>query len=110
MITKGLGITAKEPRRWKSYRRNRLFFILLILGWIPAVRILDLLHRQLGLPLQIAIVGAIAWIIAIVAQGWRLAIWPCPNCGRSIRGFMPFLPQRCRSCGFPVESQQPQSK
>lgn len=87
-----------ELLTWKSYRRTRLILLALFIGWIPIISIANHLQARFHLSLAFPVLIAIVWIAAIYVQGWRLASWPCPYCGKSFRGLLPFLPKRCRNC------------
>jgi hypothetical protein len=86
---------------WRAYRRAKLILLILFLGWIPVLRIANEIHTRFHLSLVVPIVTAIVWIVAICFEGWRIALWPCPNCGKSFRGLLPFLPKKCRNCRYP---------
>jgi len=94
--TFGLGDTS---RYWRSYRLHRIALVVLFLGWIPAASLVDFLQRRLRLPVAIEYVMIILWLGAMTILGFRMALWACPNCGRTFRGLLPFLPRRCRHCG-----------
>jgi hypothetical protein len=67
---------------WQRYKRHRLFLIFLLLCWIPIIRIASLLQTHLHLPSLFAVVFAILWLALIFVEGWHVALWPCPTCGR----------------------------
>lgn len=100
MLTDGaLGNDERAIRAWGSYRRNRLALFVLFLGWVPVGYILNLTQERLHLPLAVVEVPMFLWLAAIIIEGSRLAVWPCPNCGHSFRGLLPFLPKSCKNCG-----------
>ena len=87
-----------SERHWSRYRRDRLVMAFLVIGWIPiglAVSTIAESQRWTFLPF----VFFPAWIGIAVFYGARLAVWPCPRCGKAFRGYMPLLPRRCRYCG-----------
>src|SRR5580704_14442711 len=84
-------------RHWRAYTRHRLFLVCLLVGWIPATRLADVLLVHLHLPSFLLWVFPIVWILLTVTEGGRLALWPCPSCGERFRGtFGIFLPKRCQ--------------
>jgi len=89
---------------WRSYKQNRIVLLLLVLGWIPAASTLDSSHEYLNLPIaaerDLFNLLMYPWLAALIIEGYRLAVWPCPNCGRSFRGLLPFLPKQCRYCNY----------
>jgi hypothetical protein len=91
----------QDSHIWKSYRKNRLVLVLLFLGWIPALGVSNFLRARLHLPLLFPTVVGALWLVAVIVQGWRLRLWPCPSCGKSFRGWSPLLPKRCYYCGRP---------
>jgi hypothetical protein len=99
-IVSGNGPTARHSR---SYRQHRMAIVVLVLGWIPAASLVDLLQRRLHLPIAVEYIMIALWWGAISILGCRMALWACPNCGRAFRGMLPFLPKRCRHCGHPRE-------
>jgi hypothetical protein len=90
-----------ESNPWRSYRRAQLLLLTMFVGWIPVMRAVDALYTRFHLPLAIVILVGIVWVVATCIQGIRVALWPCPYCGKSFRGLLPFLPRKCRNCGRP---------
>jgi hypothetical protein len=91
-----------NPDAWRSYKHNRIVLLVLVLGWIPALSILDSAREYLTLSIalekHLMDLLMYLWLAALIIEGYRLAVWPCPNCGRSFRGLLPFLPKQCRYC------------
>lgn len=87
--------------KWHSYKRNRLFFFFLFLAWIPFVRGVSYFVETLHVSVIIGDIFGIAWIVVMFIQGSRLALWPCPRCGKSFRGWFPYLRKRCSHCNLP---------
>jgi hypothetical protein len=86
---------------WNNYRKNRLILFLLVIGWPPLGIGVNWLQARLGFPDFILWSVLTLWILFVIVQGTRVAIWPCPNCGRPFRGMLPFLPKQCRHCNQP---------
>jgi len=90
-------------RAWKEYRSRRAWSIAFFIAFLA----LPLIGRNLLPPVgwAHALLGYTTILLFTVAaiQGYRLALWPCPKCGRTFRGTIPF-PRRCRSCGLPIWS------
>jgi heme A synthase len=83
---------------WRVYRKLRLTVFMMVVGWIPVMWGTNWLQVRFHLPLGVVIGVAIVWIGTAFVQGLRLVSWPCPYCGKSFCGLLPFLPQKCRSC------------
>jgi hypothetical protein len=96
-----LNTPEKDSRDWRAYKQHRILLIGLILAWIPVVRIAGVLQDYLHLPIFVEQAVTILWFFMIVIAGSRFALWPCPSCGKSFRGFSPFLPKRCWHCHIP---------
>ena len=89
-----------DSQTWSSYRKARLIALLLFFSSVPIAAVADFLQSRFRLPVFLpALVVAVLFAVIIV-QSWRLALWPCPSCGKSFRGWSPFLPKRCWYCGY----------
>ena len=80
---------------WRSYRLNRVIFFILLIGWIPFGRGVSYFVETLHGPAILGNGFGFAWIAALLIQGSRLAVWPCPRCRKAFRGWLPYLPNRC---------------
>jgi hypothetical protein len=91
-------VKTSDSDPWQSYRRARLILLIMFLSWIPIMRVVNEFYTRFHLPLLVPIGTGIIWIVGTGVQGLRIASWPCPYCGKSFRGLLPFLPSRCRNC------------
>lgn len=91
---------------WRQYRTRRR---LAILSGISFLLVPPLVGRIMGSgrPSE-GIVGflILGLLVLTIIQGWRVALWPCPKCGKAFRGTAPF-PKCCRHCGLPIWSEGP---
>lgn len=90
---------------WRVYRRSRLFYFALLLGGVPWFFLIGSLTRFHFFSPGIETGLIIFWILIIFYQGWRLALWPCPRCGKAFRGSALFT-RTCRYCGLAIRSKK----
>jgi hypothetical protein len=90
----------EEAQFWKTYKVNKIVLFVMILGWVPFGLLMNFVHPRFHIPWQFTTGVIMVWLIATMTVGGRLAIWPCPQCRKSFRGLLPFLPKRCRNCGY----------
>ena len=89
-------------QHWPAYTRHRLLSVCLLVGWIPATRLTDMLLAHFHLPSFLLWIFLIVWILLTFIEVGRLALWPCPSCGKPFRGiFGLFLPKRRQHCQTP---------
>lgn len=86
---------------WSSYKRTRVILLLLVIGWIPFGLSVIWLQTRVDFPALVSWTLIAVWVLFVLIQGTRLAIWPCPNCGKFFRGPLPFLPKQCWYCKHP---------
>jgi hypothetical protein len=97
-LERAMNAKGPDSDTWQSYRRSRLVLLMMFLGWIPVMRVVNEVYTRFNLPLFVPVGAGIIWIIATGVQGLRIAAWPCPYCGKSFRGLLPFLPKKCWNC------------
>jgi hypothetical protein len=90
------GTIIRSTDRWRSYKVNRIILLALVLGWVPVASTLEFSQA----PEEVDKVLMFVWSVALIFETYQLAVWPCPNCGRSFRGPLPFLPKQCRYCDY----------
>jgi hypothetical protein len=93
------------PEVWLSYRRrNRVAVIGLLLGFPITVAIAIVLKLFSGPPHEAGLVGlVIVWAALWSWSAFRLARWPCPQCGKAwLSGQEPRLGaiRCCANCGL----------
>ena len=91
---------------WMEYRRRRLLAILFSVGFLALTAIAGKIFSDDRFSSVVVWILAITLLGGAVTQGWRVAIWPCPKCGKAFRGTAPF-PRRCRHCGLPIWAEGP---
>ena len=95
---------------WRDYRKRRLVFWAVFLGYIPGVLVLFV---GIGLPIS-ALIGikpdyffypiAGSWMLAFMIAGLRTGLFRCPRCGKWFFATWwyrnPFA-GKCVHCGLP---------
>jgi len=89
--------------RWKEYRTRRLLAILFAIAFLVAPPLIGKVLGNGRSSQEVVGILLVTLLILTVVQGWRVAIWPCPKCGKAFRGTAPF-PKSCRHCGLPIWS------
>ena len=88
---------------WKRYRRLRVAFPLVFLGWLPFGYIGGAVFRFFGWNTDFLMMLILAWIPFMSIFTWQWAFWQCPRCGYAFRGLMdPFFPKQCHHCDLPM--------
>ena len=89
---------------WQNYKRRRLWFFAIWLGYIPGVFALGYpLTRLFGSDIPIYVVAG-AWMLAFAASGIYMSAFPCPSCHKPFFYTWWFhnpFARRCVHCGFP---------
>jgi len=94
---------ARYRAAWQKYRRLRLLFPLLILGWLPFGVVLSAVFRLFRWDWHIAMIILLAWIPFMPIVGWQWSFWQCPRCGYAFKGkYDFFFPKRCHYCELPM--------
>jgi len=92
---------------WKLYKRLKLQLLLMFLGIIPVGRAVDIaslkiLHSEIPYAVLMLI-----YFIILFATGCRVAMWPCPKCGKPFLGgwfHYDRFSRTCLRCGLPKDS------
>jgi hypothetical protein len=96
----------KYSLAWTHYRRRRALWIGFSVSFIAVPFLVGKLvpHKPWPDWLQ-GLFGILMLLILVCALsfGWRLAIWPCPRCGKAFRGTFPT--RTCRHCGLSIWSE-----
>ena len=90
-----------EPSVWAEYRRLKLRFQVLLIGWLP-------FGVLCGAAIP-AIIGtyipsyalALAYGLFLLYTWFMYLGYPCPNCGKSLRGRQLFW-KTCKHCGLEI--------
>jgi len=93
------------PGDFKELYRRRRHLRLIRFSLPPTVVLILLLTVIFQFPFVFLIIPhMILWPIL----SWRYVAFPCPRCGKPFKGysFIWTLPDRCRYCGLPRESNQ----
>lgn len=86
---------------WKRYKKLRQLRLLFGLGWLAVVAGVVFLGQRWHLAAVFGYFVIFVWLLATSVVGTMLVTWPCPRCGKSFRGFRPYLPKACSHCGLP---------
>ncbi len=93
---------------WQKYRKLRIAFPLLILGWLPFGVVLSAVFRLFHWDWHIAMIILLAWIPFVPIVGWQWSFWQCPRCGYAFKGkYDPFFPKCCHYCELPMWAESP---
>jgi hypothetical protein len=93
---------------WQKYRRLRIAFPVLTLGWLPFGFVVFAVFRFLHWNEDIGMMIVLACIPFMPILGWQWAYWQCPRCGYAFKGiYDPFFPKRCHYCDLPVWAESP---
>jgi hypothetical protein len=93
---------------WQKYRRLRIAFPLLTLGWLPFGFLLFRAFRFLRWNENVAMIIMLALIPFMPVLGWQWSFWQCPRCGYAFKGKSdPFFPKRCHYCELPMWAESP---
>jgi hypothetical protein len=88
---------------WQKYRRLRIAFPVLVLGWLPFGYVFFAVFRLFHWNLDVAMIIMLAWIPFMPILGWQWSFWKCPRCGYAFKGkYDPFFPKRCHYCNLPM--------
>jgi len=99
---------ARYRAAWQKYRRLRIAFPLLTLGWLPFGFLLSSVFRFLLWDWRIAMIIELALIPFMPILGWRWSFWQCPRCGYAFKGkYDLFFPKRCHYCELPMWAESP---
>src|SRR5690242_5382988 len=91
---------------WTEYRRRRYLAILFGLCFLVVPPLTGRVMGNNRTSESIVGVLILALLLLTLVECWRLAMWPCPRCGKAFRGTAPF-PRKCRNCGLPLWSAGP---
>jgi hypothetical protein len=90
---------------WQKYRRLRVAFRVLILGWLPFAYIFSAVFRFFHWNINILGAMVLAWIPLMPIVGWQWSFWQCPRCGHAFKGpYDAFFPKCCHHCNLPMFS------
>jgi len=93
---------AQREYSWDEFRKLRRGWLLLLALYIPVGISVGWLSLRLFESAKPAFGLAIAWMVALGIQGFRLIFWPCPRCGKPF--LMPWgvftIKRRCSHCGL----------
>jgi len=93
---------------WRKYRRLRIAFPLVFLGWLPFGFVLGAVFRFFDWNQNIAGIIILAWIPFMSIFTWQWAFWQCPRCRYAFRGkYDLFYPKRCHYCELPMWAESP---
>jgi len=93
---------------WRKYRRLRVAFPLLSLGWLPFGVVLSEVFSLFHWDWHIPIIILLAWIPFVPIVGWQWSFWQCPRCGYAFKGkYDPFFPKCCHYCELPKWAESP---
>lgn len=96
------GNTKQNRYSWDEFRKLRRDWLLLLALYVPVCFGVLWLSGRLFESATPAFVFAIAWVIALGVQGFRMVFWPCPRCGHPFLwpgGFLA-IKRRCSYCGL----------
>jgi len=68
---------------WRDYRRRRNVLLALYIGMLPGVIIIDQLTSRWGRSDTAFYLGVAVLFALFAVAHLRLALFPCPNCGRA---------------------------
>jgi Zn ribbon nucleic-acid-binding protein len=94
-------------QNWQRYRKLRLLFFLIWVGYIPVVYLFSLLvSNVLGVSSTVPIfVFAGLWMLLFAITGFRLSAWRCPRCGKWFAATWWYnkslFARKCVHCGLP---------
>lgn len=86
---------------WKELRRVQSIFFMLCLLFAPGVFVLGIAFDKLFAASTPTFLVAVAWMVLIGFFGFRLALWPCPRCGRPFMLRWGLFAKRCPNCKLP---------
>jgi len=86
---------------WSEYRHIKLKLLILLFGWIPFGIILGAMLPLLFHSYVPSYALAVSYIVLLAYTALRYALYPCPNCGLSLRGRQ-FYRRTCPRCGTPI--------
>lgn len=100
--------SARYRAAWRKYRRLRVAFPLVILGWLPFGFVLFSVFRSFHWNGDIAMIIMLGWIPFMPIVGWQWSFWQCPRCGYAFKGkYDLFFPKRCHYCDLPRWAESP---
>jgi hypothetical protein len=92
---------------WKEYRRVRKKFVLVWLGFVPAVGAFALTVNLLFHTFIPAFIFGVAWMIWFVAASVEFGQFACPSCGKIFcrkeglfRLNWGLIARKCQNCGL----------
>jgi len=95
-----------EPSVWADYRHLRLRLVVLLIGWVPfgvlcgaAIPVIVGMHVP-------SYALALAYLLFLAYTWLMYAFYPCPNCGKSLRGRQLFW-KACKQCGLEIDTSIP---
>lgn len=99
---------ARYRAAWQKYRRLRIAFPLLTVGWLPFGFLLFRAFRFLRWNENVAMLIMLALIPIMPVLGWQWSFWQCPRCGHAFKGkYDPSFPKRCHYCELPMWAESP---
>jgi hypothetical protein len=99
---------ARYKAAWQKYRRLRIAFPLVTLGWLPFGYVLSAVFRLFHWDWRIAMIIMLTWIPFMPILGWQWSFWQCPRCGFAFKGkYEPFFPKQCDHCELPMWAESP---
>jgi hypothetical protein len=94
---------ARYRGAWQKYRKLRIAFPLLLLGWLPFGYLVSAVFRFFDWDTNIVMIMLLVWIPFIPIVGWQWSFWQCPRCGFAFKGkYDPFFPKCCHHCNLPM--------
>ena len=76
---------ARYKAAWRKYRRLRIAFPLLVLGWLPFGYVVSAVFRFFHWNVDFLMIALLAWIPFIPIVGWQWSFWRCPRCGYAFK-------------------------
>ena len=99
---------ARYSAAWRKYRRLRVAFPVMFLGWLPFGYVLGRVFVLFNWKEKIWVIIMLACVPFMSILGWQWSFWQCPRCGLAFKGiYNPFFPKRCHYCGLPMWAESP---
>ena len=86
---------------WTQYRKLKISALIFLLGFPPFLGGVAILFERTRWNEYVGLALDVVYLLVMMVVGARYALWPCPRCGQSYRGFRSITGNYCYFCKLP---------